>query len=147
MKKFKSRLIKKEVAQITKMIQELPDYFGEFYLTKNNLRLFIKENISLLFEGLKQGDKIVYDKDSIIMVTGFSDKNPRKYIKLLVKNEKTTNDLLTMLSWNLKCDLWAKLKVRNPLVKILQENSFNYFANRGKEILLVRKYINKENKC
>ena len=146
MKKFKSRLIKKEVVKITEMVQELHDYFGDFYITKDNLRLFLKENISLLFDGLKTGDKICYDKEGIIFVTGFSDKNPRKYIKLLVKNEKAANDLLTMLSWNLKCSLWAKLKVRNPLVKILQENGFNYFANRGKEILLVRKYINKEKK-
>jgi len=145
-KKFKSRLIKKEIVKITEMVQELHDYFGDFYLTKNNLRLFIKENISLLFEGLKAGDKICYSKDSIIIVTGFSDKNNRKYIKLLNKSEAAANDLLHMLSWNLKCSLWAKLKVRNPLVKILQENGFNYFANRGKEILLVRKYINKEKK-
>ncbi len=82
----------------------------------------------------------------IVIVTGFSDKNPRKYIKLLVKSEKAASDLLTLLAWNLNVDLWAKLKVRNPLVKILQENGFNYFANRGKEVLLVRKYINKEKK-
>ena len=144
MKKFKSRLIKKEIVKITEMVQELHDYFGDFYLTKNNLRLFIKENISLLFEGLKAGDKICYSKDSIIIVTGFSDKNNRKYIKLLVKSEAVANDLLHMLSWNLKCSLWAKLKVRNPLVKTLQENKFVFYANRGKEILLVRKYINKE---
>ena len=125
------------------MVQELHDYFGDFYLTKNNLRLFIKENISLLFEGLKAGDKICYSKDSIIIVTGFSDKNNRKYIKLLNKNEAAASDLLTMLAWNLKVDLWAKLKVRNPLVKILQENGFNYFAPRGKECLLVRKYNQK----
>ena len=144
MKKFKSRLTKKEKLQITEMVQELHDYFGDFYITKDNLRLFLKENISLLFEGLKSGDKICYDKEGIIFVTGFSDKNPRKYIKLLVKNEKAANDLLNMLSWNLKCDLWAKLKVRNPLVEVLKNNNFVYFASRGKEMLLVRKYINKE---
>ena len=147
MKKFKSRLTKKEKLQITEMVQELHDYFGDFYITKDNLRLFLKENISLLFDGLKTGDKICYDKEGIIFVTGFSDKNPRKYIKLLVKNEKAANDLLSTLSWTLKCSLWAKLKVRNPLVEVLKNNNFVYFASRGKEVLLVRKYINKENKC
>jgi len=146
-KKFKSRLTKKEKLQITEMVQELHDYFGDFYITKDNLRLFLKENISLLFDGLKTGDKICYDKEGIIFVTGFSDKNPRKYIKLLVKNEKAANDLLSTLSWTLKCSLWAKLKVRNPLVEVLKNNNFVYFASRGKEVLLVRKYINKENKC
>lgn len=145
MKKFKSRLTAKEKLKITTMIQEIPDYFGEFYITKNNLRLFLKENISLLFEGLNKGDKIIYESNKgIIVVTGFSDNYSRKYIKFLVKNNETANDLLTMLSWNLKVDLWVKLKVRNPLFSVLIENGFEKFKSRGKEILLVRKYINKE---
>ena len=139
--KFKSRLTKKEKEKINGMIQEYPDYHCDFYITKDNLRLFIKENISLLFDGLKRGDKIAYDKSGLAIVTGFSDKNPRKYIKFLVKNEKTANDLLRVLSWNLSCDLWVKLKRTNPIVLILKENGFKFYASRGKEILLVRKYI------
>ena len=133
MKKFKSRLTKKEKLQITTMIQEIPDYFGDFYLTKNNLRLFIKDNLSLLFDGLKRGDKIAYNDSGLAIVTGFSDKNPRKYIKFLVKDDKSANDLLQIL--------YTKLKKRNPLIKVLQTNNFEWFASRGKEILLVRKYI------
>lgn len=126
------------------MVQEIPDYFSDFYLTKSNLRLFIKDNLSLLFESLKKGDKIAFSKEGIIVVTGFSDKNPRKYIKLLVKNDKVADDLLRILSWNITCDLYCKLKKNNSLLKILEANGFSYFKNRGKEILLIKKYIKKD---
>lgn len=141
MKNFKSRLTAKEVIKITSMIQEIPDYFSEFFITKNNLRLFFKDNLSLLFEGLKAGNKIAFSKEGILVVTGFDDNNNRKYIKFLVKDDKAANDLFCILSWNLTCDLWCKVKKRNPLLEILKQNGFSYFKSRGKEILLVRKYI------
>jgi hypothetical protein len=148
MKNFKSRLTKKEKLQITGMIQEIPDYFSDFYITKDNLRLFIKNNTPLLFDGLKKGDKIVYDKEGIIVVTGFSDGANRKYIKFLVKDNKNADELLRMLSWNLDCDLWCKIKTRNPLIEVLKANGFIFYASRGKELLLVRKSIKKEkSKC
>ncbi len=138
---FKSRLTRKEKLVIQSFINETSDYWGDFYITKDNMRLFIKENISLLFDGLKRGDKIAYNNSGLAIVTGFSDKNPRKYIKFLVKNEKTANDLLRVLSWNLSCDLWVKLKKTNPIILILKRNGFKFYASRGKEELLVRKYI------
>ena len=141
---FKSRLTKKEKIVITEMINDFNDYYGDFYVTKNNLRLFIKENISLLFEGLKRGDKIAYNNKGLIIITGFSDKHPRKYIKLLIKNSNDVGDFLEILSWNINCDLWVKLKKKNPLANILENNGFKFYAGRGKEILLVRKY--KDNK-
>lgn len=144
MKNFKSRLTKKEIEIITAMVQEIADPYGEFYYTKNNLRLYIRENTPLLFDSLKKGDKIAFSKEGMIIVTGFSDKNPRKYIKFLVKDLKSANDLLRILSWNLTCDLWAKLKKNNPILKVLEANGFSYFKNRGKEILLCRKYIKKD---
>jgi len=149
MKKFKSRLTKQEKEIITEMVQEIPDYFSEFFVTKNNLRLFLKENISLLFEGLKNTNKIAYeDNKGIILVTGFDDDSSRKYIKFLVKDDKSANDLLQVLNWNLTCDLWCKIKTRNPLIEVLKANGFIFFAFRGKEILLVRKCIKKEKiKC
>lgn len=139
MRKFKSRLIKKEKLIVAEMVQTFNDYYGDFYITKNNLRLYIKENISLLFEGLKKGDKIVYNNNNLVIVTGFSDKYTRKYIKFLVKDYNRTEDFLSKLSWNLNCDIWAKLKKNNPLVNILQKNNFKWFADRGRECLLYRK--------
>jgi hypothetical protein len=137
--KFKSRLIKKEKVKIAKLIDNLKDYYGDFYITKNNLRLFIKENLSLLFDNLKKGDKIIYNENGIIIITGFSDNHSRKYIKFLSKDYNNIKELLLVLSEKFDYDLWAKLKKNNPLVKILQHVGFEWFANRGKECLLVKK--------
>jgi len=144
MKNFKSRLTKKETEKIIGMVQSIPDPYGEFYLTKNNMRLYIRENSPLLFDSLKKGDKITYDNNGIIIVTGFADNFNRHYIKFLVKNNKSADELLRMLSWNLTCDLWVKIKRNNPLVEVLKTNDFIFFRSRGKELLLVRKYIKKE---
>lgn len=138
MKKFKSRLLIKEKLIITEMVQEIPDYYSDFYITKNNLRLFLKDNLSLFFDSLKQGDKIAYNKEGIIFVTGFADKANRKYIKFLVKNNQIADNLLKIINWNLKVDLWCKIKKNNPLLDILKNNGFNFFADRGKECLIYK---------
>jgi len=143
------QLSQKEQKIIETIIQEITDIYSDFYITKNNLRLYIPQNIHLFYDGLKQGDKIVYSpEEGIILVTGFSDNAKRKYLKILAKNEKAAERLLSVLFWNIKCDLWIKLKQNNPLVKVLQSIEgyednrlkFKIRGYRGKEILLYKKY-------
>jgi len=136
---FKTGLSKKEKSQVMGLISEFTDVYGDFYITKNNLRLFIKENINVLFEALQAGDKIAYCEEGIAVVTGFSDKMPRKYVKLLTKNNDIAEKLLQIISWNLDCDLYIKIKKNNPLKGILVKNGFQFLGGRGKEILLIRK--------
>jgi len=133
---------KKERYNIDVLIDELVDFYGDFYITRNNLRLFIKENIELLYECLKKGDKIAYsDKDGIVFVTGFSDKSKRKYVKLLSTDVESADRLLKVVGWHINCDLWAKVKKNNPIKKALIKNNFRFFGDRGKEIIFCRKYI------
>ena len=143
---FKSRLTKKEKEKIWSFVEETDDVYRDFFLTKNNIRLFIKENLNVLFENLKKGDKIAYDENGIVLVTGFSDNFKRHYIKFLTKDSKTAEDLLKVLSWNLDVTLWVKLKKNNYIINILKKNGFKFTGSRGTEILLVRKYrkLNKE---
>lgn len=136
---FKSKLSKKDQIKVGDIIQSYPDFYGDFYITKDNLRLYIKENIELLFKCLNKGDKIAYTENGVAIVTGFSDKNNRKYIKFLTKDLKIAENLLKSLSWNLDCDLWIKIKKNNPIKNILRVNGFMFHAGRGKELLLVRR--------
>jgi len=137
---FKSRLTKKEKEKISSFINEISDFYSDFYITKDNQRLFIKQNLNVLFDNLKNGDKIAYNDEGIIIVTGFSDNFDRHYIKFLTKDTKTAEDLLKVLSWNLKIDLYCKIKKNNVIVNILKENGFIFLGSRGEEILLVRKF-------
>jgi len=141
------QLSKKEKIEIERIISEIPDTYRDFYITKNNLRIYIKENIHILYECLKKGDKIVYGEEGIVVVTGFSDNAKRKYLKILARDDKSTERLLKILFWNVKSDLWIKLKKNNPSVKVLQsegeyeENKLKFIIKgyRGSEILLLKK--------
>jgi len=133
---------KKDRKIIENILNECNDPYGDSYVTKNNLRLFLRENSNLLFEGLSKGDKLVYEEnEGFIFIDGYSDKVPRKYLKILTKDEKITNKLLKSLQWYIQDDLYVKVKKNNPVKRILERNGFRFAGDRGKEILLSRKYI------
>lgn len=134
-----SKLSEKEKKQISGLLSELTDIFGDFYITKNNLRLFIKENPDTLFKCVQSGDKLAYNQEGMAVVVGYSDNAPRKYLKVLTKDDKTVSDLIKRISWDMDCDLFVKIKKNNPLRKILEQNYFSFAGGRGKEILLVRR--------
>jgi hypothetical protein len=135
---FKTGLSKKEKSEISFLISETTDTYGDFYITKNNLRLFIKDNLDVFFDCIKKGDKIAFDKEGIAVITGFSDKMPRKYLKILAKDINHVPSLLKVVFWNIKEDLYIKVKKNNPLKDILTKNGFKFKGGRGREILLVR---------
>lgn len=140
---FKSgQASKKEKKIIENILSECVDLFGDCYITRQNLRLFLKENVNLLFEGLSKGDKLLYEEnEGFIFIDGYSDKAPRKYLKILTKNDEATNRLMKLLQWNIKEDLFVKIKKNNPIKRVLERNGFRFVGDRGKELLLCRKYI------
>ena len=141
----KRQLNKKEIREVESLINSILDNYSDFYITKNNLRLFIKENTDLFFECLRKGDKVAWDTErGIIFVTGYHDKSPRKYVKILAKDEKSAEDLIKVLFWHTKENLYAKLKKNNPIRRVLQKNQFKFAGDRGREILLMKRYITRE---
>jgi hypothetical protein len=79
------------------------------------------------------------------LINGFCYKAPRKYVKLIAKDEKTADQILKSIGWKFKIELWVKIKKNNPLVKVFQRNKYEFAGDRGKEILLVRKPIVRDN--
>lgn len=137
---FKSGMMsKKEKSTVTFLLEELTDIYGDFYVTKNNIRLFIKENPDILFDGVKKGDKLVYDENGIGVIVGYSDNAPRKYLKVLAKDDKNVENIIKRISWDMECDLYVKIKKNNPLKKVFESNYFQFIGGRGREILLVRR--------
>lgn len=121
------------------MLSELTDVYGDFYITRNNLRLFIKENLNVLFDCLKKGDRIAFNDAGVAVICGFSDKAERKYVKFLTKNPDDIANFLKVIAWNLNSDLYVKIKKNNPQRTVLEKNYFRFAGDRGKEILLVRR--------
>ena len=138
---FKSGLGKKEISQVQSIIVDLVDTYGDFYVTKNNLRLFIKDNMDVLLDCLKKGDKIAFDDSGVAIVTGYSDNSPRKYLKILTNDLKDVDALLKIVYWNVKEDLYCKIKNINPLKDVLLSGGFKFMGGRGKEVLLMHKAI------
>lgn len=136
---FKSVLSDKEKKHIVSLFYQITDFYGDFYITRNNLRLFIKENQNVLFDCLKKGDKIAFNETGMAVICGFSDKANRKYVKFLTEDNKDIEQFLKVISWNLDCDLYVKIKKNNPQRKVLEDNYFKFAGDRGKEILLVRR--------
>ena len=139
--KVKSTLSEKYKKQIFNLLNELTDLYGDFYITRNNIRLYIKENIEILYKCLHNGDKIIFNEEGIVIVTGWSDKSPRKYLKLLAKDDKITDKLIKNINWNISEELYCKIKKTNPLKNILLKNRWKFAGDRGKEILLKRESI------
>ena len=136
------QLSKNEKEIIQNILQDFTDAFGDTYITRNNLRLYIKENIDVVFEGLSKGDKLSYEENrGFILIDGYSDKAPRKYIKIVTLNDNATNRLLKTLHWHVREDLYVKISKNNPVKRVLERNGFRFAGDRGKQILLCRKYI------
>jgi len=146
--KIKSTLSVKDKKQLYGILDELTDLYSDFYLTRNNIRLYIKENIEILYKLLNNGDKILFDEGGIAVIIGYAEKSPRKYVKILAKDENITDKLIKNINWNFSEELFIKIKDNNPLKNILLKNRWKYFGNRGKEILLKREkleLVKKEN--
>jgi len=134
-------LTKKEETELFSLLQEVKDPYSDAYITKDNIRLFIKENPDILFSCLKQGDKISFDANGMAVVIGYSDKAQRKYLKILTKDIETVSSLVKSLYWNIKEDLFCKVKNNNPLKDKLLKSGFRFIGGRGKEVLLVHNYV------
>ena len=148
---------------------------NDFYITKDNKRFYltdIKIAKQVFNDCLKHNDKCFVKEEhdvikAIMLIVGYKDKFPRKYIKVLSKNKKNFEDLFSYLQWQNLKDLFIKVKIYNKnFVKydekikrykpsyILRKNGFSIIAVREKdrEVLLKKSdrhyfkkpFINKE---
>jgi len=159
MLKTKQFLSNNEKSNIAILISELSDVYGEFYITKNKLRLFLKENIDSLWATLKSGDKVIFGEQAIGVITGFAERQieiidnitnlkkmipSRKYITILAKDAYHLERLLQYISGEFKkIDLFTKVKKDNPILKCFYNNGWSFLHGRGKELLLCKKADNK----
>lgn len=134
-------LSKKEESQIYSILNTVNDAYCDAYVTKDNIRLFIKDNPKVFFNSLNKGDKISYSDKGFAAVIGYSDKASRKYLKILTSDVNEVASLVKSLYWNVKCDIFCKIKNNNPIKDKLLKCGFYFIGERGKEVLLVHKYI------
>jgi len=130
-------LAKKEKQEIQSLFSEIFDPYCDFYVTKNNRRLFIRENSEILFNGIAKGDCIAYNETGIATIIGISDKSDRKYLRFLVRQPALVGNLLVaLLMEKYEGILYTKLKYNNPSIPTLLGFGFVEVADRGEEVLL-----------
>lgn len=134
---YKDSLNKKEEKELISILEDLKDFYTDFYITKDNMRLFLKDNPELINDCLKNGDKIAYCEDGILLIYGLKS-DYRNYVKILSKNAKTVKKLIQVIDWHLSEDLFVKVKKKNPIVNTLKGLGFEFSGSRGREILLKR---------
>jgi hypothetical protein len=123
---------------------EVKDLHQDFYITMNNERKYLNDIkvIQHYFENkLKHGEICLSDRKTCFLITwGFSDKNQRKFIKILSIDTNSARKALTCLLYQFgDKEWWVKVKKNNPLLKVYQGMGFNFEGGRGEEVLLVRK--------
>lgn len=123
------------------------DEYNDFYIIKNNNRLLL-DNLKYakicVNEALKKGNKIFIAEENneiigVMLVVGYTDKAPNKYIHILSDSNKITKNLLKFLFWTLDIDVYIKVKENNPLKYILQKNYFEKVITTENEDLYIHK--------
>lgn len=133
------------------------DQFSDFYVTKNNRRLFLnntKVAIEVFNDCLKSGDKCYIKEEknhisAVLLIIGYKDNMDRKYVKMLTKNQDDCRDLFRFLQWQRLSNLFIKSRKNNiQFVKYderLKDNKYtkgykpSYFARKtGFRIIVVR---------
>lgn len=116
--------------------------YDDFYLTKENQRLFIKEKKSLK-KLLKESHNVFFEdrhnnKGIVLIWKSSGGDKTRNYIKLVASNLKEAKGLLTMLLWNYSKELYVKIKKNSPFIEAYKERGFKLIGLRGEEILFCR---------
>lgn len=156
---LKQYLSNSEKWDVSVLVKECSDLYSEFYITKDKLRIFIKENLDVLWNTLKRGDKLVFGEGTVGIITGFAERQievvdiktnekkiipSRKYIAILSKGEENANRLLRYVAEKFRTiDLFAKVKKDDPTLKCFYSNGFVFLHGRGKELLLYKKADNR----
>lgn len=121
----------------------------DFYFTDNNIRKYIIEESDLKY--LIKTSKYHYccldrgDVIGIILVWNSIGNNvSRGFVKLHAINEKIADNLLSVLLWNCKQDLYTKIKKNSKFLNIFRNKNFKFIGDRGKELLLLKSKFSQE---
>lgn len=141
------RLTKKSYCDILELVNNSKD-FSNFYLTKNNKRIYIRNQILIkqILNDVSKWNEVLwgyYNNDKLVaiaLIIGFREKT-RRYLRVLYQRESfyILNNLVKFLYYNRAPETFAKINKGNRLlVSVLKKNRFYFKGSRGNEVLLKR---------
>ena len=117
----------------------------DFYLTKDNSRLYITDVQSLRML-LRESIDVYAQKEKgnftgvILLWRSSGGGKSRFFVKLVAKDKKVAKDLLTVLLWNTNMELYAKIRKDSEFLQVFKSKGFKFKGGRGVQILLHRKF-------
>ena len=117
----------------------------DFYLTKDNRRLFITQ-LKDFKQLLSQSNNVFVHDDvgeinGIVMIwAGSGGDTKRRYVKINASDARVADRLLTVLLWHTNTDLYVKIKKGSPFIDVFRGKNFRFAHGRGKEVLLIYKH-------
>jgi hypothetical protein len=121
----------------------------DFYYTKDNSRIFVQDT-ACLKDFLKQCTDIYFsntddDIDGIVMLwKSLGGDKTRYYVKIKASEEKVAENLLTVLLWNVKQDVYAKIRQDHKFYDIFKHKGFRFEGGRGVQSLLKYRKLNEK---
>jgi len=139
---IKQGITKKEKKLIDRILSDVPDLFGDFYVMQDSIRVPLRDNREVFYRYVKNGDQVVYDDEGkgLALITGRADKTKRRYIKILTRDNHVVNKIMKIISWNIfQTDLYIQVKKNSKFMNTLQHNNFYLHKDIGNELILIRK--------
>jgi hypothetical protein len=126
------------------------DFDYDFYYTHENARIYIS-NLSNLKHLLKSSHYIYTLEEKgeyagiVLLWKSHGGGKERYYIKLKATNPEVAKSLITVLLWNTRKEVYAKIRKDNKFLSTLRNKGFKFLGGRGVQVLLSYKPKRKEN--
>lgn len=132
---------RKHYGDLVEFISE--NFDGDFYIEKNNRRIFINNIYSLKqFISSYSNILICREEGKVYGVLGICSvktvEGKRRYIKMNSFDRGAGDKLLSVLFWNTNDTYFIQLNKYSKLSGLLRSKQFKFFGARGNEILLRR---------
>lgn len=131
-----------ECGWIVEFLNKTNNY--DFYLTKNNSRVYITDayTLSQLFKESVHvfAQKVKGDFVGLILLWRSTGGGKSRYfVKVVADTPQIAKDLLTVLLWNTRQEMYVKIRKDSEFLSVFKFKGFKFKGGRGVQILLHKK--------
>lgn len=119
----------------------MTDFDYDFYYTHDNSRIYISDVHNL--KRLIKASSHVYTLEEkgeyvgiIMLWKSIGGGKERYYIKVKANTPDIAKQLITVLVWNTKKEVYAKIRKDNKFLSVFRNKGFKFLGGRGIQILL-----------
>jgi len=113
----------------------------DFYYTHENSRIYVGD-INQLKQFIKSSVQVYTVEENgdcvgcVLLWTSIGGGKKRHYIKIKANTPEIARNLITVLLWNAKQEVYAKIRKDNKFLAVLRTKGFKFLGGRGIQLLL-----------